>query len=175
MTSPTCGSIRIPIIRTMKSLRPVKRYFASATAARNASAIEAATATRTTIRLFWTMLPEVRPVHRVAEVLERRREREPGRLGAVDVVVRLERGRDHPVDGEDEDDEEREPEQVPGAALEQAPASPARRRAALDGRAAHVVSSMLHHLADVDDAQQRRRSASIRSEIAAPRPKSEWP
>ena len=44
----------MPIISTMKSLRPVKRYFASATAARNASTIEIATATRTMIRLFFT-------------------------------------------------------------------------------------------------------------------------
>ena len=44
----------MPIIRTMKSLRPVKRYFASATAARNASTIEIATASSTMITLFFT-------------------------------------------------------------------------------------------------------------------------
>src|SRR5439155_4133399 len=49
-----CGSIWIPITSTMKSFRPVKRYFASATAARNASAIEIATVTRTMITLFLT-------------------------------------------------------------------------------------------------------------------------
>ena len=54
MISPACGSIRMPIIRTMKSLRPVKRYFASATAARNASTIEATTVTTTMMRLFLT-------------------------------------------------------------------------------------------------------------------------
>ncbi len=35
-------------------MRPVKRNFARATAARNASAIESATATQTTIMLFFT-------------------------------------------------------------------------------------------------------------------------
>ncbi len=54
MIRPACGSIRIPIIRTMKSLRPLKRYLASATAARNASTIEAGTATITMMRLFLT-------------------------------------------------------------------------------------------------------------------------
>src|SRR6266699_167128 len=54
MMSPACGSIWMPIIRTMKSLRPVKRYFASAIAARNARAIEMATVVQTMIRLFFT-------------------------------------------------------------------------------------------------------------------------
>ena len=52
--SPTWGSIRMPIIRTMNGFRPVKRYLASATAARNASTIESATVTLTMIRLFFT-------------------------------------------------------------------------------------------------------------------------
>src|ERR687887_1343775 len=43
-----------PIIRTMKSFRPVKRYFASATAATNDTTIEIATAATTMIRLFLT-------------------------------------------------------------------------------------------------------------------------
>ena len=47
MISPTCGSIWIPISRTMKTSRPVKRNFESATAAKNASAIEIATVTPT--------------------------------------------------------------------------------------------------------------------------------
>ena len=54
MIRPACGSIWIPITSTMKSLRPLKRYFASATAARNASTIEIATVTVTMIRLFLT-------------------------------------------------------------------------------------------------------------------------
>ena len=54
MISPACGSIWMPIIRTMKTLRPVKRNFASATAARKASTIESATVTLTMIRLFST-------------------------------------------------------------------------------------------------------------------------
>ena len=54
MISPACGSIWIPIISTMKIFRPVKRNFASATAARNASTIESATVTLTMIRLFLT-------------------------------------------------------------------------------------------------------------------------
>ena len=54
MIRPACGSIWIPITSTTKSLRPLKRYRASATAARNASTIEIATVTRTTIRLFFT-------------------------------------------------------------------------------------------------------------------------
>src|SRR5579872_7103402 len=54
MISPACGSIWIPIIRTMNSFRPVKRNFASATAAKNAITIESATATETTISEFWT-------------------------------------------------------------------------------------------------------------------------
>ena len=55
MISPACGSMRIPIMRTMKIFRPVKRNFASATAARKASTIESATATDTTIKLFFTL------------------------------------------------------------------------------------------------------------------------
>ena len=40
---------------TTKSLLPVKRYFASATAARKATTIESATTAPTTIRLFFTV------------------------------------------------------------------------------------------------------------------------
>ena len=54
MISPVPGIIWIPIIRTMKSFRPVNRYFASATAARNASTIEMATATTTMMMVFFT-------------------------------------------------------------------------------------------------------------------------
>jgi hypothetical protein len=46
--------MRIPITSTTNSLLPVKRYFASATAARNATTIERATTAPTTIRLFFT-------------------------------------------------------------------------------------------------------------------------
>ena len=53
--SPACGSMRIPIIRTMTILRPVKRNFARATAARKASTIAAATVTETRMRLFFTL------------------------------------------------------------------------------------------------------------------------
>ena len=65
----------MPIIRTMKSLRPVKRYFASATAARNASAIEIATVTRTMIRLFFTSVQKNGVWIASREVLERRVQR----------------------------------------------------------------------------------------------------
>src|SRR5207249_736009 len=54
MIKPACGIIWIPIIRTMKLLRPPKRNFASATAARKARTIDAATATQTMITLFST-------------------------------------------------------------------------------------------------------------------------
>ena len=54
MISPACGSIWIPITRTMNTLSPLKRYFASATAARNASTIAIATVTSTTMTLFFT-------------------------------------------------------------------------------------------------------------------------
>src|SRR5262245_46524484 len=47
--------MRIPIIRTISSLRPLKRYLASATAARNAITIDASTAMHTTTRLFRTV------------------------------------------------------------------------------------------------------------------------
>ena len=54
MISPAGGSIWIPMMRTMKSLRPVKRNFARAIAASRASTIESVTATATMIRLFST-------------------------------------------------------------------------------------------------------------------------
>ena len=63
-------------------------------------------------------VPEERAVDRVAEVIERRRGREPRRRQAVDLVVRLERRRDHPEDREDEHDEERDPDEVPGPPAE---------------------------------------------------------
>ena len=106
MISPACGSIWIPIIRTMNSLRPVKRYFASATAARNASTIETTTVTITMIRLFLTSSQKYGRSIASRKCDERRVEREPGRRAAVDLVVRLERRRDHPVDGEDHDHED---------------------------------------------------------------------
>ena len=54
MISPTGGSIWIPIISTMNSLSPLKRYLASATAARKASTIAIATVTSTMMMLFLT-------------------------------------------------------------------------------------------------------------------------
>ena len=54
MISAFCGTICTPKIRTMNALRPVKRNFASATAASNASTSDSATVTVTTIRLFLT-------------------------------------------------------------------------------------------------------------------------
>src|SRR5690348_12695620 len=54
MINPIDGSIWIPIIRTMNSFLPVKRNFASATAAKNASTIETPTVTDTTISEFST-------------------------------------------------------------------------------------------------------------------------
>src|SRR5579859_2431158 len=54
MISPACGSIWMPIIKTMKIFRPVKRNFASATAAKNARTIDSATVTDTTIRELTT-------------------------------------------------------------------------------------------------------------------------
>ena len=54
MIRPAPGSIWMPIIRTMKSLRPVKRYFASATAARKARVIAIATVMSTMMMLFFT-------------------------------------------------------------------------------------------------------------------------
>ena len=62
----------------------MKRNFASATAARKASTIESATVTLTTIRLFLTPSQKYGPVDRVAEVRERRVQREPRRRQAVD-------------------------------------------------------------------------------------------
>ena len=61
MTRPACGSMRIPITSTTKSLLPVKRYFASATAARNATTTESTTTTPTTIRLFFTVSQKYGP------------------------------------------------------------------------------------------------------------------
>ena len=73
---------------TTKSLLPVKRYFASATAARNATTIESATTAPTTIRLFLTVSQKYGPRDRVAEVLQRRVVGEPRRREAVDLVSR---------------------------------------------------------------------------------------
>ena len=51
---PMPGSICTPISNTRNALRPVKRYFSSATAARNASTIAIPIATSTTITVFFT-------------------------------------------------------------------------------------------------------------------------
>ena len=54
MISPAPGIIWTAITITMNSLRPVKRYFATATAARNAIVIAIATVTPTMISVFTT-------------------------------------------------------------------------------------------------------------------------
>src|SRR5882762_5948423 len=105
----------MPIIRTMKSLRPVKRYFASAIAARNARAIEMATVVQTMIRLFFTS-GQKNGVWIAARNWDRRMQREPRRVGADDLVVRLERRRDHPEAGKHHEDEEDDGHGVPAAA-----------------------------------------------------------
>ena len=69
------------------------------------------------------VLPEVRTVDRIAEVLERRMQREPGRPERDDLVVRLECGRDHPEDREDHDHEHDEADRVP-AGLPRAATAP---------------------------------------------------
>jgi hypothetical protein len=107
---------------------------ASASAARNARTTETTTTAPTTIRLLRTR-PEQVAVDRVAEVGERRvAGDELGREGE-DVVAALERGGDHPVDGEDHDREDGEPEQVEADPLQgpSAPAAAARRRGLRDG------------------------------------------
>src|SRR5207302_3468107 len=72
------------------------------------------------------VVPEERPVDGVAEVRERRVEREPGRVEAVDLLVRLERGRDHPEDRERQDDQHEDADEIPGRPRE-APAPAAAR------------------------------------------------
>ena len=72
------------------------------------------------------VVPEEGPVDRVAEVRERRVEREPGRVEAVDLVVRLERGRDHPEDREGQHDEDEDADEVPGRPRQTPPPAAAR-------------------------------------------------
>ena len=96
------------------------------------------------------VVPEVRPVHRVPVVRQGGMEREPGRGEAVDLVVRLERRRDHPEDREDEDHEHEHAEDVPadgGGAGDGAPMRAARR-------ARSLRVSQLHHPAHVGDAHR---------------------
>ena len=113
MIKPACGSIWIPMIRTMNALRPVKRNFASATAARKASTIASATVTLTTIRLFLT------PSQKKGRLIASRKcesvgcsENQVG-VNAVELVLRLERARDHPVDRKRDHDEEQEADARP--------------------------------------------------------------
>src|SRR5579862_4397371 len=54
MISPACGSIWTPITSTMNNLRPLKRYLASATAAKNESTSAITTVETTTMTLFFT-------------------------------------------------------------------------------------------------------------------------
>ncbi len=54
MIRPAPGIIWIPMISTMKSFRPVKRYFATATDARNASDIAITTVMLTMMIVFTT-------------------------------------------------------------------------------------------------------------------------
>src|SRR6476619_1653732 len=57
--------------------------------------------------------PEVRTVHCVPEVLERRVHWEEARLQLVQLIGRLKRAREHPVDREDHHHEDEQPEDVP--------------------------------------------------------------
>ena len=132
------------MITTMKSFRPVKRNFASATAARNASTIESATVTATTIRLFLT------PSQKNGRLIASRKWPSVACSGThvgfrlLICVVRLERGRDHPVDRERDHDEEQRSRPRP------------RRSGCGPRRVLTPVSSPRpHHLADVDDAEHR--------------------
>ena len=179
MTSPAAGSIRIPIISDDERFRPEKRYFASATAARNARPSRARRSCPTITRLFFTA--SQKPGCRVGRSRRgsagawARAENQVG-VKTVDLDVRLECGRDHPEDREDDDHEDgHKPDDVPcrsaascGAARDARP--PARRRLQRPRSRSPPQSSPC--------GGHRRRSApptitSISSEIAAPRPKSE--
>ena len=66
------------------------------------------------------------------EVRQRRRRREPLRRVAEDVAARLERRRDHPVDGKDHDGEDQQAEDVtPSVRSDATPAFRRDRRAGL--------------------------------------------
>jgi hypothetical protein len=123
----------------MNILRPLKRYLASATAARNASTIDSATVTPTTTRLFSTAFQK--NGWSLPEIASRKWSSvpftgEPRRVEAVDVVVLLERCARHPVDGKDHDHEHCDADEVPARLTEPPPAPCA------DRSGPHVVSSV---------------------------------
>src|SRR5206468_3851257 len=100
-----------------------------------------------------------------------------------DLDVRLERRRDHPEDGEDEDDEDGEADDVPGDPPQPAPTlAPDYRGAAFAAKCGDLVRNVRRrgHWASPSFTIRRTYTtlsaatmSSIRSEIAAPRPKSE--
>src|SRR5205085_2503882 len=102
------------------------------------------------------------PVDRVAEMLERRVQRQPRRVDADDLVVRLERGRDHPEDREHHHAEDDEADGVPAGLT----------RAAGAARRAHAVASPIRTILRTYTTLNAATIRSIRIEIAAPRPKS---
>ena len=181
MISPTCGSIRIPIISTMKSLRPREPVLGERDRGEEREHDREHDGDADDDQAVLDAVPEVRSRDRVAEVVERRVQREPRRLEAVDLVVGLERRRDHPEDGEDEDDEDGEPDTFQPAPDPPPPAlAPRGRRTAPSRRAAVDVALGRAHLRPpcAPSCARRRRSAtatisSISIEIAAPRPKSD--
>jgi hypothetical protein len=86
MISPTCGSIWIPISRTMNTSRPVKRNFESATAAEERERDRDRDRHADDDHAVHDRAPEVRPVDRVPEVLERRVAAEPLSASVDDVA-----------------------------------------------------------------------------------------
>ena len=91
----------------------MKRYRASAIAARNAITIEIATVTETTIRLFNTSRQKKGRLSASRKCCSVGWSGNQVGVSAVDLVVRLERRRDHPEDREDHHDEHGEPDGVP--------------------------------------------------------------
>ena len=108
------------------------------------------------------VVPEERLVDRGREVRQRRVERHPRRRQSVDLVVALERGRDHPEDREDEHDEDREADGVP-------PACRARRRRRRRARASACAAAPAPTCAvtarprSAPSGARRRRSSAPRS------------
>ena len=72
MIRPAGGSIWIPITSTMNTLRPLKRYFASASAAKNERASAIATTATTTMTLFFTSVQKYGRWIAALEVVQRR-------------------------------------------------------------------------------------------------------
>src|SRR6266542_6207450 len=103
------------------------------------------------------ILPEVRSMDRLGEVRERRVRREPRRRKADDLVVRLERGRDHPEDRKHHHDEDGDAEHVPAAATKRATVHSTSPSCTILRTYTTLIAATI---------------SSIRIEIAAPRPKS---